>query len=109
MVDLGSGAGFDVFLAARKVGETGMAIGVDMSKVGYLISDLSCSKPFCPLTAKEMGWTRYCVYLRHVEFATVVPVAALAPCLGYHRGGSIAPSRKSRLRILDFHVFFFQS
>lgn len=33
MVDLGSGAGFDVFLAARKVGEEGRAIGVDMSKV----------------------------------------------------------------------------
>jgi hypothetical protein len=33
VVDLGSGAGFDVFLAARKVGEEGKAIGVDMSKV----------------------------------------------------------------------------
>jgi arsenite methyltransferase len=32
-VDLGSGAGFDVFLAARKVGPSGLAIGVDMSKV----------------------------------------------------------------------------
>lgn len=33
MVDLGSGAGFDVFLAARKVGPKGQAIGVDMNKV----------------------------------------------------------------------------
>lgn len=32
VVDLGSGAGFDVFLAAAKVGPTGHAIGVDMNK-----------------------------------------------------------------------------
>ncbi|WP_423127706.1 arsenite methyltransferase [Gaoshiqia sp. Z1-71] len=31
VVDLGSGAGFDVFLAARQVGETGQVIGVDMT------------------------------------------------------------------------------
>lgn len=33
VVDLGSGAGFDVFQAAKKVGPTGRAIGVDMNKV----------------------------------------------------------------------------
>ena len=33
VIDLGSGAGFDVFLAARKVGPSGTAIGIDMSKV----------------------------------------------------------------------------
>ncbi|KAL9077326.1 MAG: hypothetical protein Q9157_003393 [Trypethelium eluteriae] len=33
VVDLGSGAGFDVFLAAGKVGLEGRAIGVDMNKV----------------------------------------------------------------------------
>ena len=31
MLDLGSGAGFDAFLAARQVGETGRVIGVDMT------------------------------------------------------------------------------
>jgi len=31
VLDLGSGAGFDVFLAAKKVGQTGKAIGVDMT------------------------------------------------------------------------------
>ena len=31
VLDLGSGAGFDCFLAARKVGETGRIIGVDMT------------------------------------------------------------------------------
>jgi len=32
VLDLGSGAGVDVFLAANKVGPTGRAIGVDMTK-----------------------------------------------------------------------------
>jgi len=31
VLDLGSGAGFDVFIAGRKVGATGRAIGVDMT------------------------------------------------------------------------------
>ena len=31
MVDLGSGAGFDCFLAARQVGDSGRVIGVDMT------------------------------------------------------------------------------
>lgn len=33
IIDLGSGAGFDVFLAANKVGPNGTVIGVDMNKV----------------------------------------------------------------------------
>ncbi|KAH0566171.1 hypothetical protein GP486_000424 [Trichoglossum hirsutum] len=32
VIDLGSGAGFDVFLAAKKVGASGKVIGVDMNK-----------------------------------------------------------------------------
>jgi SAM-dependent methyltransferase len=32
VIDLGSGAGFDVFLAAKKVGETGKVFGVDMNE-----------------------------------------------------------------------------
>ncbi|KUJ06559.1 putative UbiE/COQ5 family methyltransferase [Mollisia scopiformis] len=32
VIDLGSGAGFDVFQAARKVGQNGLSIGVDMSQ-----------------------------------------------------------------------------
>ncbi|KAI9748044.1 MAG: hypothetical protein M1815_003646 [Lichina confinis] len=32
VVDLGSGGGFDVLLAAKKVGPTGRVIGIDMSK-----------------------------------------------------------------------------
>jgi arsenite methyltransferase len=33
VVDLGCGAGFDVFLAAKKVGEKGKVLGVDMNEV----------------------------------------------------------------------------
>lgn len=33
VVDLGCGAGFDVFLAARKLGADGNAIGIDMNEV----------------------------------------------------------------------------
>jgi ubiquinone/menaquinone biosynthesis C-methylase UbiE len=33
VIDLGSGAGLDVFTAAKRVGFTGRAIGVDMNKV----------------------------------------------------------------------------
>lgn len=33
MIDLGSGAGLDVFIASRKVGPTGKAIGIDMTQV----------------------------------------------------------------------------
>jgi len=43
-VDLGSGAGFDVFMAARKVGDTGMAIGIDMSKDMLARARLNASK-----------------------------------------------------------------
>src|ERR1700734_4281773 len=32
VVDLGSGGGLDVFLAAQKVGPTGRAIGIDMTE-----------------------------------------------------------------------------
>ena len=32
VLDLGSGAGFDVFIAAAKVGPTGQAIGIDMTR-----------------------------------------------------------------------------
>lgn len=33
MIDLGSGGGIDVLLAAKKVGVDGKAIGIDMTKV----------------------------------------------------------------------------
>jgi ubiquinone/menaquinone biosynthesis C-methylase UbiE len=36
VIDLGSGAGFDVFLAAKKVGVEGHVFGVDRNKVRCL-------------------------------------------------------------------------
>jgi precorrin-6B methylase 2 len=38
VMDLGSGAGFDVFQAAKKVGPHGRAIGLDMNQVLFLNS-----------------------------------------------------------------------
>jgi arsenite methyltransferase len=39
VIDLGSGAGFDIFIASKRVGDKGKAIGVDMNKVSpYLAS-----------------------------------------------------------------------
>ena len=37
VIDLGSGAGFDVFQAAKKVGTSGKVIGVDMNEVDELL------------------------------------------------------------------------
>lgn len=42
VVDLGSGAGFDVFLASKKVGNNGKAIGVDMNK--EMLEKANCNK-----------------------------------------------------------------
>lgn len=51
MVDLGSGAGFDVFQAAKKVGVEGRVWGVDMNDV---------SKQYLSLTRRqeEQEWRR---------------------------------------------------
>ena len=55
MIDLGCGAGFDVFLAARRIGDKGKVVGVDMNEVStsplavivgdaqMLIADRICS------------------------------------------------------------------
>jgi hypothetical protein len=37
VIDLGSGGGIDVLLAATKVGVKGKAIGIDMTKVCWLL------------------------------------------------------------------------
>lgn len=40
---MGSGAGFDIFLAAEKVGAAGKAIGIDMNKVRTIeLSQFDC-------------------------------------------------------------------
>lgn len=60
MIDLGSGGGIDVLLAAKKVGPKGKAIGVDMTKV--IIS------PLLPELARNTGqitdWSRSLEYAR---------------------------------------------
>ena len=42
VVDLGSGAGFDVFQAAKKVGASGRVIGVDMNEVSKNLGRSCC-------------------------------------------------------------------
>lgn len=37
VVDLGSGAGFDVFQAAKKVGSSGKVIGIDMNEASHFL------------------------------------------------------------------------
>jgi radical SAM protein with 4Fe4S-binding SPASM domain len=51
VVDLGSGAGIDVFIAARKVGPTGRAIGVDMTDPMLGVAALSR-----PKVARSLGY-----------------------------------------------------
>lgn len=41
VIDLGSGAGFDIFLASTKIGPTGKAIGIDMNDVRILLFPFS--------------------------------------------------------------------
>ncbi|KAF4999301.1 hypothetical protein FDECE_11540 [Fusarium decemcellulare] len=41
VIDLGSGAGLDVFLSAKQVGPNGKAIGIDMNKASYSQTMLS--------------------------------------------------------------------
>jgi ubiquinone/menaquinone biosynthesis C-methylase UbiE len=45
VIDLGSGGGIDVILAARKVGPKGKAIGVDMTKVSIHFYRADCTLP----------------------------------------------------------------
>jgi MoaA/NifB/PqqE/SkfB family radical SAM enzyme/ubiquinone/menaquinone biosynthesis C-methylase UbiE len=51
VVDLGSGAGIDVFIAAKKVGKTGKAIGVDMTDAMRDVAIVSK-----PEVAKNLGY-----------------------------------------------------
>lgn len=44
VLDLGSGAGFDVFQAARKVGPEGLSIGVDMSQDMLSRAEINATK-----------------------------------------------------------------
>ena len=48
VVDLGSGGGLDVFLAARKVGPTGRAIGIDMTEEMIALARRNAEKAGLP-------------------------------------------------------------
>lgn len=50
-LDLGSGAGIDVFIAAKKVGASGRAIGVDMTDPMLAVANENK-----PVVASNLGW-----------------------------------------------------
>jgi radical SAM protein with 4Fe4S-binding SPASM domain len=51
MIDLGSGAGIDCFIAAKKVGSTGRVVGIDMTDAMLKIAN-DCQ----PRVASALGW-----------------------------------------------------
>jgi radical SAM protein with 4Fe4S-binding SPASM domain len=65
-LDLGSGAGIDVFIAAKKVGPTGRAIGVDMTP-----QMLAVAREAQPKVAERLGYDA--VEFRH-GFLEAIPV-----------------------------------
>jgi len=50
-LDLGSGAGIDVFIAARRVGPTGKAIGIDMTDAMLEVAEM-----YRPIVAGNLGY-----------------------------------------------------
>ena len=58
VLDLGSGAGFDCFLAAGKVGESGKVIGVDMTaemiEKSRVLSELTLAVLLEPIPGKNI-------------------------------------------------------
>ncbi|CAM4462572.1 arsenite methyltransferase [Paenibacillus tarimensis] len=55
VVDLGSGGGFDCFLAARQVGESGRVIGVDMTPEMISRARMNASRGFYTNTEFRLG------------------------------------------------------
>jgi SAM-dependent methyltransferase len=62
IVDLGAGAGLDVFLAARLVGARGRAIGIDMTA-----EMLSIAERAAPQIATALGYANTEFYLAQIE------------------------------------------
>jgi ubiquinone/menaquinone biosynthesis C-methylase UbiE len=62
IVDLGCGAGLDVFLAAQLIGDKGRAIGIDMTE-----EMLSIAERAAPLVADALGYTNTEFHLARIE------------------------------------------
>lgn len=85
MIDLGSGGGIDVLLAAKKVGPKGNAIGVDMTKVRIFsplpepahdtrqITDWSRSLEHARTSTEERRTSRHFQYLLRGELNHLHP------------------------------------
>ncbi len=66
VLDLGSGGGFDVFIAAKKVGAKGRAIGVDMTS-----EMLSKARAAIPRFAEKTGFSNVEFRLGEIEHLPV--------------------------------------
>jgi SAM-dependent methyltransferase len=62
VVDLGCGAGLDVFIAARYVGHTGRAVGIDMTP-----EMLAIAKRNSPVVAADLGYTNTDFFESRIE------------------------------------------
>jgi len=90
-VDLGSGAGIDVFIAARKVGATGHAIGIDMTD-----RMLSVARENRPIVAQNLGFD---VVDFRKGFLEEIPVeAASADCVTSNCVINLSPDKERVLR-----------
>ena len=60
VLDLGSGGGFDVFIAAQKVGPTGRVIGVDMTAemLAKARKNIAAYRQRTGWTTSSSGWAR---------------------------------------------------
>ena len=104
VVDLGSGAGFDVFLAASKVGLTGAVYGVDMNKASgaaypYAFSDSPDSRQDMIIRANK---SRAKTNSRNVSFVeskiTDIPLqSGIADCIISNCVINLVPAEEKQL------------
>ena len=62
VLDLGSGAGFDCFLAAKKVGEKGKVIGIDMTKKMVKKAKENAKKVDIEMLNLKLGKLKICLW-----------------------------------------------
>ncbi len=87
-LDLGSGAGIDVFIAAKHVGKTGRAIGVDMTDRMLLVAEGNK-----PIVARNLG---YDVVTFKKGFLEKVPVEdELVDCVTSNCVVNLSPDKRA--------------
>ncbi len=90
-LDLGSGAGIDVFIAARKVGASGRAIGVDMTEPMLAVAEENR-----PLVAQNLGFD--CAEFRRGYLEDVPLEDSTADCVTSNCVINLSPDKERVLR-----------